>query len=548
MNDGEPLPRSGDASRAGPVLPPLAAHACWLLYPIDDAGWPPDAGPSFGDLADAQASARLDAQADQGGDAERWLPEDALASIAGAHRDKPLWQPGSLEPGSDLYPYVRRLLGEGAAAAATTEVFAQVLRLTDNARDLLHGKAPFRPAGAVAATGPRRLRLLLGGTAARRRIARRVPSFGDDALLLSVTALLQVRFCTGHGLLLARLELARADGAALDPYLLVEGLYRLARFNRVTWADVTGTPVAAAPVFSLGALLRGLAGDHGADQRAERVFTASLVQFDASPTPAALERLLVQLARHYTDDYRLADTPACALAVSHFDNVWHRFALEGCATAVDLGGYAVDDAADGPPASLAQFESQTFRRHYLPIMLLAYHEFRFLLHATDAASIWPEPDAETDARRAERIARLERVRLGVTRFMLGFRFTRVSRIGMHNDVNAALRAALGLDPMLAELDRDSAQIDAYLKHAAAQREEARDARRERRWRWASALGVFGIAWLTTFTIAKELLALEWVRQAVTLSHDQTALIEVGAAGIVALIAATLTGWIGRGGG
>lgn len=178
---------------------------------------------------------------------------------------------------------------------------------------------------------------------------------------------------------------------------------------------------------------------------------------------------------------------------------------------------------------------------------MAYHELCFLLHATDAVGIWPDPEAETDARQAARIACLERVRLGVTRFMLGFRFTRVSRIGMHNDVNAALRAALGLDGMLGELDRDSAQIDAYLRHAAAARAEAREQRGERRWRLATALGVFGISWLTTFTIAKELLGLKAL-EPLPLGHDALALLQVGSALAVAVVAALVTALIGRGSG
>jgi len=38
---------------------------------------------------------------------------------------------------------------------------------------------------------------------------------------------------------------------------------------------------------------------------------------------------------------------------------------------------------------------------------------------------------------------------------------------MHNDVNRTLRGVLGLDWMLTELDRDSAQIDAHMTRATA---------------------------------------------------------------------------------
>ena len=132
---------------------------------------------------------------------------------------------------------------------------------------------------------------------------------------------------------------------------------------------------------------------------------------------------------------------------------------------------------------------------------------------------------------------MEGIRRRVTGFTLCFRGTYLSRIGMHNDVNQALRRALGTDWMLEELDRDSAQIDAFLEHSAAKRHE-------RNFRWASVFGVFGIGWLTSFSIVKEVLELTPLQPLVApdSAGSLAALVALG----IALIAAVVT-WLSGGG-
>ena len=115
---------------------------------------------------------------------------------------------------------------------------------------------------------------------------------------------------------------------------------------------------------------------------------------------------------------------------------------------------------------------------------------------------------------------------------------------MHNDVNRALRSALGLDWMLAELSRDSAEIDAFLDCVATGRAEALAKRHERRFRWASVIGVFGISWLTTHTITESVLELRAVHDALHLGHDQVAHIAAGVAIGVAVVTALVTAFAG----
>lgn len=199
---------------------------------------------------------------------------------------------------------------------------------------------------------------------------------------------------------------------------------------------------------------------------------------------------------------------------------------------MDLSGYAPDPA----PEFLEQHLSVTYRRHYLPIVLLACHEFCFLLHATDRAGVWPEPGEASDA-----IARMQDTREAVTRFMLCFRYSNVSRIGMHNEVNRALRDALGLDRMLTELDRDTAQIDAHLSRVAAAQSADQARRHERRFRWASVIGAAGIGWLIAFTIVKAVLEIPAVEHLLHLSHELAPAVAAGVALAIAVIPALRTG-------
>ncbi len=485
--------------------------------------WPPAPGPT---LADVQTAQRADETPGH------WLPGSLLGSIGAKAGARPLWQPGALAVGDDLYPHIRRLLGMGGGDQDGADRFAEVAELGADGRKLVGGKRLVYPRGLPAAER-RALRLaLLLTDAARGRIAGRVAGFDGAWLPLEVTEVRRVVFRTGQGILLARVAIAPDDGRPPDPYLVVEALALLARVNRLTWLDAEGARLADAPTFSLGTLLRGLLAPGAAAPRSDRVFSLTYLRLAARPDPSALDALLTRLARHYTDDYRPADAPVGVVDVRHFANVAHRFAPEGGASVL----YPLD-GAELPPF-LADYERKTFRGHYLPIGLLAYHELGFLLDATAAAGIWPDG---TDNVAANDIALLERVRLSLTRFSLCFRFSRVSRIGMHNDVNAALRSALGLDRMLDELDRDSAQIDAYLSRVAERRDEARAARQERRWRWASMLGVLGIAWLTSFTIAKELLALEAMAGWLSWSPGLTALVQIGVSTAIAVGAALAVG-------
>ncbi|WP_295389405.1 hypothetical protein [uncultured Thiodictyon sp.] len=127
-------------------LPAISEHACYLIYPAPLCDGPLAPRLTLGDLADAQGSPTAhDRQAQT-----RWITAEALATITQERRARPVWEPGSLEPGDDLYPYVQRLLvGDQPAAAhapATQSTVtaesppATVSRLSESARKLVQGQ------------------------------------------------------------------------------------------------------------------------------------------------------------------------------------------------------------------------------------------------------------------------------------------------------------------------------------------------------------------------------------------------------------------------
>jgi hypothetical protein len=116
----------------------------------------------------------------------------------------------------------------------------------------------------------------------------------------------------------------------------------------------------------------------------------------------------------------------------------------------------------------------------------------------------------------------------------------VSRVGMHNEANRALRKVFGLDWMLDELNHDSARIDSYMAAVAAHEDEQRAKDRECRFHWATALGVLGVTWLSLFSGLKEILAIEAIASFRCIPVKQSGLYAVGVSLVFALIAAGIT--------
>jgi hypothetical protein len=234
---------------------------------------------------------------------------------------------------------------------------------------------------------------------------------------------------------------------------------------------------------------------HGAPEAVRRrVTTFTYVRADRLLEPHDADRFAAYLARHYSSDYalRLADAGACC--VRQFDTVGHMMFLEGACSII-----APTAAQPVLPEFLNRFKENTFRAHYVPLMLLALHEYAFLVERISQSLMTTveEPSSETTL---DLLANLRRDTLV---FRLLYRFSQVSYITMHNAVNGALRKAFHLETMLNELGQDVSEGEAFFRIRHERLRAELEHERHRRYYVTSVLGAAALAGLTAFTIVKE---------------------------------------------
>ena len=362
-----------------------------------------------------------------------------------------------------------------------------------------------------------------------------------DGLRVRIRAITLTLFQTGHGFAVTLIELERGDGARLSAIELLEAQILLTRFGKIAWADArTGALVAGAP-FLLGDLVHRLAtGRDVSSHAAQRVTTCTYAQF-AEPVPTAeRDRFGLHLARHYSTDYVISPDIGGVVFVADFETVRHAVALEGAATIV---GAASD------PSELASFvrnfKTVAFRRHYVPIALLARHEHAFLVART-SASVLPDDEKESDA---QKVKRLERLRGDSLFFRLRYRFSELSFITMHNALNHAFRKVMNLDRMMEELSSDVASAEAFIREVRDAEHRRREEEKHRRYYWTTLVGGAALAGLTTFTISREigeliLGLLSEARRHEALSEGDK-MVAGGIAVFLGLVVSGFTYWLGR---
>ncbi|MGH8582795.1 MAG: hypothetical protein ACREWG_08390 [Gammaproteobacteria bacterium] len=518
----------------------LSDHSCFLLYSISypDRGFPLELDLTLGNLlappardkpsiSDNDQQERLDARHK----AMAWLTPDAREALSDSQRKDKVWQPALLEVGTDLHPHIRRLLGE--VGVAEGESPAQTFRLSDSALRLVQGELPRYPQYMPKEERRPKVLSMKFWAAAQERLAARFGPGAPDTLGMHVEQFRLIVFHTGIGVMIVEVTFHHLDSAPLHPYWLVEAVNSLARFNTLCWFrggkdsdERRLKELEGADTFTLGSIVRTLSGTGDIGEQARRVFTASYVQFDQAPDPAAARRYAIQLARHYTDHYHMAAGMQGVRFVADFENILHALTIEGSATLVDL----TPPRGLTTPEFLKQFKSVTFKRHYLPVLALAFHEFTTLLHLSNDARFWPALVNKTNigAPETDTLGRLERLRNQILRFRLCYRFSYVSYVNMHNTVNKALREAFGLDHMLHELGQDTAEITAYLEQVISKQTA-------HKFRLMSAVGAAGLGFLTTLAIVKEGLEV-----APIVSHKTAGVVAAGISLLVAIVSGRVT--------
>ena len=440
-------------------------HVCYAFLPFATI---PDR------LPDRLTRSLADIGADAG--AKAWLPDAVRAALD----DRPVWQSGALSCSNDLHPQVRRLLGAGTTVDA--ERGASGFMLTQDARKLLAGiPRKFAPEVPPGLRAPKTPELILNKVA-RERLAARLGGEPPSSLSIAIDGVRLVHFRTGHAFAVAEIRcLPRGAEAAIPAAWLVEVVAALGHIDQLRWnSDDRDPPVA----FTIADVLTSLVGG---ETRASfrRLFCYSFASVAELLTPTVRGQLAAQLCRRYTDHHRIDGGPEGTYFAQPFANVTHAFGVEGGATIVDECRRS---------EFLSQYRTAAVEQTYLPIVLLNYHEFVHLLAISQESGLWPSLD-RLDKRQIERLQALKHA---IMAFRLFYRFSHVSLIGPHNVVHTALRSALQLDRMLAEVSGDVVEIHAFLREIDAERHEAR-------FRLAAVVAAAAIAFLTSNTIFTELL-------------------------------------------
>jgi hypothetical protein len=410
------------------------------------------------------------------------LPPDQSAALSRRYANECVWKKAPGDVGSDFYPHVRDLAcgGEAVPVRATRcKLSVHAQRLIDSA-DLYEESVP----------PEQRLRKRIALTWRGRELAR-LEAHGVAARPLTLTldaVNLYVFPSTLKQLMSVRVVASPLGGGALTPLELLEVLVALTHAHKLRWVERQGTPLDA-PAFSLDQLVRSLIGaGKPADTRRLRSYTYA--RFATPMTHADADHFGLYLARHYTTDYVVDAQLAGIERVRTFETVGHTVSLEGSATIV-----APAPGAGELPSFLLDYKSNTLRQHYVPIALLATHELGFLVDRTHRSVM---PHHIDDIRSEETIEKFAELRRDALLFRDWFRFTQVSHISMHNELNRAFRRALGLDQMFREFTDDVNDIDAYLRTES-------ELRRAYSARKLTAVGAGAFAGLTALTIARELI-------------------------------------------
>lgn len=309
-------------------------------------------------------------------------------------------------------------------------------------------------------------------------------------------------FHTRRGFTQVRATVHPEQEGPLSALELLEVQIALGRIHRLHWLAVGEAPKSGDKGNTLGTLIRTMVLGREAKTRVSgRVSTYTFVRFETPMHAADADAFALYSARHYSSDYDVVSNLDGIRRVRHFETVGHVFALEGACTIV-----APNPGQPNLPDALESFKENTFRQHYLPLMLLSLHEHGFLTDRT-SRSLFRLRDSGKPDIAIEKLTALKREALA---FRLLFRFPQVSYITMHNCINAALRDVLNLDSMLEKLCQDTDEIEDFfqLRRERRQAEEDRKSIQrqhqcDRRYYFASVVGTGALAGLTAFTIVKE---------------------------------------------
>jgi hypothetical protein len=448
----------------------LAEHEIQILYRIDGLSMASGPTTTLLNLADATA-----------------VPADQVRALEDRYAATVAWtRAPSSDAGQDFHPHIHDIVGGKREDLATRWVLDETARRLLDRADLYEQETD--PALRIS----KRLILQVTDVAQARLIRHGITC---APLGVRVTGLTLTLFRMGLGFATTVVELARGDRQPLAALELLEAQVLLARFGKLAWTDARRGDIVPGTPFLLSDLIHRLAcGKDKEPGDGQRVTTYTYARFAEPSPPEERDAFALHLARHYTADYAIARGIQGVEFVADFETVRHAVALEGAATVVGA-------TPERPelPGFLRDFRTGTFRRHYVPIALLARHEHAFLVQRTSASII----SRKAMANHATAVEELKDLRQSVLLFRLCYRFSELSFVTMHNALNRAFREVLHVDRMMADLGSDVSNVESHLRELREAADRSLERARHRRYYWASVIGGAALAGLTAYTIGKE---------------------------------------------
>ena len=269
----------------------------------------------------------------------------------------------------------------------------------------------------------------------------------------------------------------------LSPEVLIEVLPRLCGVggqHALRWRDAL--PGSDAGRFGLSDLMSPLVSRAGLTATARnRIYSLCALTFSAPLAEAQRVDTSLRLSRHYHSDYSIASETPGTIFVRPFANVLHAVSRDGTCSIVD--GFL--NSAGRKVDVLANWLQSSHQRVYLPLHLVALHQYIVLLRLGHGAGRHVEFETASDRELGELTALCNQIRL----FRLAYRLVQVSTVTMHDLVYSAVEKALGIAELSEKIARDLMAVEPRLLELSAQRVE-------RRYRWLTRVLAGGFAYLT----------------------------------------------------
>lgn len=466
----------------------VADHSLFILYPFHIALSEPKDGlnpedqplPSpalrLAEVIDAPWQAKLTAALQK--KAEQRLAEVTQkhpsrdSEHAGRNRNQAaptndnIWEESDWPIAPDMDTQVARLLAQpkdgGKQATSGVPLKIWTLSRQNNVRDALKGSV-----GLARHLDPRLV--IKFSPAAVKRMSASAGSEAPNTMTVEIGTVRALAFQTGQGMLVAELRFTPPASGTLTTAMLVEAVVALCADRHLSWVDRDGDELPASSTehrVRLRIMLRALLGRFAVRETTSyRFFTYTYARLDAAIGPLERQRLMIQLACKYTDDYRINPSAFDGRIYQPFQSVSHLAALEGATTIVEDVAFEDRDA----PNFLTDFGANAIERRYLPVVVVAYHAFVALLDLTQDTRSWINLRAPT----SEEAARLHSLRDRILEFRLFHRLTYVSLLTMPNELYGALARAFAIERMLTNADRDVTEISTVLDTRVRQAEARR---------------------------------------------------------------------------